>query len=44
MLHMWVNTVTGCGLPDQEINGLRVGILPGPERARGRGEGGGCGR
>lgn len=25
MVHMWVNTVTGCGLPREEINGLRFG-------------------
>jgi len=25
MVHMWVNTVTGCGLPRQEINGPRFG-------------------
>lgn len=25
MVHMWVNTVTGCGLPRKEINGLRFG-------------------
>lgn len=27
MVHMWVNTVTGCGLPREEINGLRFGPL-----------------
>lgn len=27
MVHMWVNTVTGCGLPRKEINGLRFGPL-----------------
>lgn len=25
MVHMWVNTVTGCGLPREEINGPRFG-------------------
>lgn len=25
MVHMWVNTVTGCGLPRKEINGLWFG-------------------
>jgi len=25
MVHMWVNTVTGCGLPREEINGSRFG-------------------
>lgn len=30
MVHMWVNTVTGCGLPREEINGLRFGPPGGP--------------
>lgn len=32
MVHMWVNTVTGCGLPREEINGPRFGPPGGPGR------------